>query len=323
MYGRSIERPYEKQMGREMKVLLFILFAAVPLFAWDFTQERASIPVEFDGVECQAPWTTGYNYINPTFCDIDDDNDYDLIFGSDWSRLTYFENEGDTVCYEFTFVTDTFVNPPIGFEPLSQRPCIPVFCDIDNDNDFDLFYSAWLDEPVWYGKLYYYKNIGTNNNPIFTMEDSLFQGIESPADMYPYFVDIDNDFDFDLFIGYGYMSPSIAGRIAFYYNEGTPDSANMVLETAQFNGIDLGYYAIPTFCDIDDDSDYDMFLGDEDGLIHYYRNDGTPEVYDFTFVTDNYAGVNVANIASPVFCDIDDDGDYDLFVGERSWGQDN
>jgi len=155
------------------------------------------------------------------------------------------------------------------------------------------------------------------------LEDEYFQGIELTADQYPCFIDIDNDDDFDLFVGKGYISPSTAGRVYFYRNEGTPDSAYMVLISEQFEGIDLGYYAIPAFCDIDNDEDYDMFLGDEDGKTHYYRNDGTPEIYDFTEVTSNYADVNVANIASPSFCDIDGDGDYDLFVGERSWGEDN
>ena len=286
-------------------------------------QERNTIPVSFDGVECQVPWTTGYNYINPTFCDLDGDGDQDLFIGSDWSRLTYLENTGNMQDIDFRYITDMLVEYPLEFFPMSQRACIPSFCDIDDDGDYDLFYGAWLDQPTWYGKLYYYENTGDSLNPIFPAQPSLYQSIESPSEMYSAFVDIDNDEDHDLFIGYGHMSPSVAGRMAFYNNEGTPEEAIMDSVTNYFEEIDLGDFCIPSFIDIDDDGDYDMFLGDEDGKIHYYRNDGTPEVYDFTFVTDEYADVNVANIASPTFTDIDGDGDYDLFVGERSWGQDD
>ena len=56
--------------------ILFILVNIIPAFAWNFIQERNTIPVSFDGVECQSPWGTGYNYINPTFCDLDGDGDF-------------------------------------------------------------------------------------------------------------------------------------------------------------------------------------------------------------------------------------------------------
>ena len=298
-----------------MKNLIIVLLLPYLLFAWDFTQERDLIPVEFDGVSCQVPWTTGYNYINPTFCDLDGDGDFDLIMGSDWNRITYVRNSGDLNNAQFDFMTDSLVN--ILFpEPSSQLSCCPAFCDIDNDDDFDLILGG-------VHRLFFYINSGSNQNPILLLEEEYFQSISLDGDQYPFLVDIDGDMDFDMFLGKGYLYTPTAGRLYYYCNEGIPDSASMVLVSDQFEGIDLGYYAIPAFCDIDNDGDYDMFLGDEDGLIHYYRNDGSPEVYDFTEVTSNYADVNVANIASPVFCDIDNDGDYDLFVGERSWGQDN
>ena len=303
-----------------MKKILNILLILVPtiLFAqeFDFTQEWDTIPVAFDGIECQVPWTTGYNYINPTFCDIDGDNDKDLFFGNDWGRITECINNGDNLQHSYALITDNFVSPP-GLEPVSQVPNRPAFCDIDNDGDFDFFLGAYLYYPVSYGRLYYYENTGTINNPEFEFVEEFFQGIEYPYCYYPTFVDIDNDQDFELFFGQG-------DNLIFYMNEGTPDSASMVLVTEEFLGINLGgYYCIPAFTDIDDDGDQDMFLGDGAGQIHYYRNDGSPVVYNFTEVPGAYGGVNVVNIASPTFCDIDDDGDFDLFVGERSWGEDD
>ncbi len=298
-----------------MKKLLIIFLLPFSVFAWDFTQERNTIPVYFDSVRCQVPWTTGYNYIQPTFCDIDGDNDFDLFIGSDWNRMSFYSNIGDSSFHRFIFETDTIVNLPFPPEPRSQRTCRPAFCDIDNDNDQDLIVGG-------YYRLFYYQNIGTINYPVFSLVTEYFQNISLVGDQYPAFVDLDNDNDYDLFIGFGYIS-SNRGKMAFYRNDGSPDSVSMVLITDYFMNIDLGYYCIPTFTDIDSDGDYDMFLGDENGNIHFYRNDGTPQQYNFTLVSQQYQGINVGRIASPAFCDIDGDGDYDLFVGERSWGEDN
>jgi len=309
-----------------MKIILTILLILVAFACFsqefDFTREYDVIPVSFDGVECQVPWTTGYNYINPTFCDIDGDGDYDLFFGSDWARVSFYENYGNNHEFLFQLETDNLVTPP-DMEALSQFSNKPDFCDIDNDGDFDLFVGAYFMEPIYMGNLYYYENIGTSQNPEFNLIETNFNGIESNNNLYPFFVDIDADEDFDLFLGLGYYWTPTAGRLAFYENEGTPDSASMTLVSDFFMEIDIGYRIVPSFNDIDNDGDYDMFLGDEDGYIHYYRNDGTPEEYDFTEVTTSYQDINVGNLASPTFIDIDDDDDYDLFVGEESWGEDD
>ncbi|NQS98544.1 MAG: hypothetical protein HQ591_08825, partial [candidate division Zixibacteria bacterium] len=92
------------------KAIIFLIILPNIVFAWDFTKERASIPVEFDSVPCQVPWTTGYNYINPTFCDLDADGDFYLIMGSDWNRITYVKNSGDINNAQFYFMTDSLVN---------------------------------------------------------------------------------------------------------------------------------------------------------------------------------------------------------------------
>ena len=307
-----------------MKKILYILFILVPLLSYsqefDFTQEYDVIPVSFDGVECVIPWTTGYNYINPTFCDIDGDSDYDLFFGSDWNRQTYLENVGNVSQYSFEFRTDAVVNVEVPV-PASQLTNYLNFADIDNDGDLDLFIGT-----VYYGlldcPLLFYENVGTPNSFNFEFREENFQNIYLQNASKPVFVDIDDDDDYDLFIGLNSNATATKGRLMFYQNEGTPDSAHMVLESNFFMGIDLGDNNIPAFCDIDADGDYDMFFGDGEGIIHFYRNDGNPEVYNFTEVPGAYAGIDLGEVASPTFCDIDNDGDFDLFVGERSWGSD-
>ena len=303
-----------------MNRLLLLLIIPVSVFAWDFTQERNTIPVEFNGVPAQSPWNTGWNYIQPIFCDLDNDDDMDLIFGSDWNKIVFFRNIGDTIIFSFIFETDSMVT--INSQPVSQITAKPAFVDIDNDNDLDLFIGMWYYYPVSRGRLLFYRNIGNNQYYNYELVTENYQELEFNGDIYPTFIDLDDDGDYDLVIGMGDIG-SLDGRVFYYRNAGAPDSAYYVLVTQDLVNTGLDHTAIPSFCDIDNDGDYDLFVGKDDGGIQFYLNNGDSINCNFIFEYENYQNINVGRFASPFFCDIDGDGDYDLFVGERSWGEDN
>ena len=75
-----------------------------------------------------------------------------------------------------------------------------------------------------------------------------------------------------------------------------------------------------TFADIDNDGDYDVFLGSCGGGIYFQQNDGTPESPSWIFLTSNYDSVDVGYNSAPAFSDIDNDGDSEMFIGERYGG---
>jgi hypothetical protein len=133
----------------------------------------------------------------------------------------------------------------------------------------------------------------------------------------PCFVDIDNDGDKDLFAGRSYSD------IMRFYNTGTAAAAIFGAST-QLNN-DGVMEASPTFVDIDNDGDMDLFVGNIGGTILFYPNMGTAASAIFPYYhvdlvavpgySNPLLGVAVGNMSAPVFVDIDNDGDKDCFIG--------
>ncbi|MCB1490897.1 MAG: VCBS repeat-containing protein, partial [Rhodobiaceae bacterium] len=139
-----------------------------------------------------------------------------------------------------------------------------------------------------------------------------FNGIDIGDNSKPTFVDIDNDGDLDMFVG------EYDGNINFYTNTGSNTNPIYTLSTASYNGIDIGTNATPTFVDIDNDGDMDMFVGETDGNINYYKNTGTASSPTWTSGATNPLGWgNTGGESQIVFIDFDKDGDMDVFAGAQ------
>ena len=86
------------------------------------------------------------------------------------------------------------------------------------------------------------------------------------------------------------------------------------------NGVDMGDRTEPTMIDQDNDGDFDMWVGDKDGLLNYFENTGnkTNPVFMPRIGVDNpMNGVDVGANAAPTMIDQDNDGDFDMWVGNR------
>jgi len=238
--------------------------------------------------------------------DIDNDGDYDMFIGEDDGNINFYNNIGNATNFNFILVTENLLNlNDVG------RYSNPTFADIDNDGDYDLFVGEGSGFSSKGGRLSFYRNNGSADNPSLEFVTERFIEGNIGSFLVPRFVDIDADGDLDLFIG------EENGKIRFYRNAGTVFNPNFVLEAENWFSIDIGKMSNLSFVDIDFDEDFDLFVGELSGNINYYQNIGIVTSSDLTLITEDFSSINVGVQSAPSFVDIDGDGDFDLFVGQR------
>ncbi|HEX7343266.1 MAG TPA: FG-GAP-like repeat-containing protein [bacterium] len=283
-------------------IIVLLLPAVLWAQEFQFRQEVDSIPLEIGSWSPFCPWMGGFGESAPALADIDDDGDLDMFFGYLTGDVAYAQNVSSAVSPFFDWIAYRYdslrtIN--------SFGRSNPDFADLDADGDYDCVIGS--------GYVTLVENMGSPMLPSFTSTpDTLPSTTFFVIGTHVALVDIDADSDTDIICG------EYQGNLQFYGNIGTPDSFAFYLESNPWLGISVGAYSDPTFCDIDADGDFDLFIGNEIGRIYFYRNDGTAQQYNYTFVTNYYDSIDVGGHASPEFADIDGDGDYDLFVGREN-----
>ncbi len=255
--------------------------------------------------------TSGFNM--PRFPDIDGDNDYDLFVSVLYDptvpqSLIFYENTGSSQIANHNLITKDYLKTlDVG------NNSAPVFVDIDDDADLDLFIGS-LNNPT--GSIHFLENIGTASSPSFIYSDSSFFNISGDLSLSPAFGDIDNDNDPDLLIG------KLNGTVELFSNSGTPTSPNFSIGIALLNDlgqlIDVGSSATPLLIDVDFDSDLDLIIGAFNGRFNFYENTGNSNLYEFTANSSYFGSLDVGDNSTPFMIDYDKDGVIDFFSGNRN-----
>jgi len=262
-------------------------------------------PVNSDSV-----YTSGFNM--PRFADIDADGDLDLFVSVLYDptvpqSLMFLQNNGTAQSANHQLITNDYLKTlDVG------NNSEPVFVDIDDDNDLDMFIGS-LKNPL--GSVNFFENIGSNSNPEFLLVDSTFFGITSDLSVSPTFGDIDNDGDFDLIIG------RFNGKLSLYLNSGTATTplftTNVDVQNNNGEIIDVGSTAAPLLIDIDNDSDLDLVIGGFNGKFNFYENTGNSGMYEFTLNNLYFDTLDIGDNSTPFLTDYDENGTLDLFSGSR------
>jgi hypothetical protein len=297
-----------------------ILGAAILVFGLSFSNQAHAQWFE-------APVENPFNLSStsviaiPALADLDNDGDLDLLVGEYNANMQYFENTGSASAPSFA---SPLLNP-FGIGGI-QEFAFPVFVDIDNDGDMDLFSGNSFYDPYTYiygGSLYYFENIGTPSLANFA------DPIENPFGLtsigwvpFATFADLDDDGDFDILIGssvYDYAQYTYAtGSLNYFENIGSPVLANFATPVENPFGLStVDFLPCPALGDIDLDGDMDLLVGQYYGTFQYFENIGSASDPDFDMGVENpYGLVSVYENAFPIFGDLDGDGDLDLLSGE-------
>jgi len=259
-----------------------------------------------DGEVITLPWTN-HPHPYPAFVDIDDDNDSDLFVGwGDWDgadaggTLRYYRNDGTAQAPNWNLATTDYGGFNVG------GWSTPAFADIDNDGDPDLFIGA-AD-----GAITFAENSGTPVSPTWDTPVLLIAAGELGQFSAPAFFDLDEDGDLDILVGLE------NGSLAYIRNTGTANQPSWEIVSTAYPDINIGHNAVPAAADLDGDGRDDLLIGDGDGGLNYYRNEGpgAPSNPDDTYVPGSLLQISgTMRIHSPT---IDESTDLES-IGAHAW----
>jgi len=258
--------------------------------------------------------TRGYNV--PDLADLDGDDDLDLLVGvlggrSVVENLLYLQNDGTDADPAYTLRTRQFLSS-LDVGGVSA----PALVDLDDDGDRDLVVGNNQEPGQRSARLHVFENTGTDTNPAFRHRPApLLPNAEDGFNFVPAFADVDADGDQDLFLG------TFSGTVRFYRNTGSAEAPQFQRESDGDVELQQGNYATPALVDIDADGDQDLFVGSSstEGTVAFYRNEGSAQDPDFTFVTDTYGDIRAEKSRThPAFADRDADGAPDLYLGTNA-----
>lgn len=228
--------------------------------------------------------------------DWDQDGDLDLLTGST-TEICFFQNQGD----------DTFFRYPGDFGDIGAG--FPHVLDWNGDGYYDImsgsgsqidYYENTGNEDVWLG----------GNEFTETADFLTFTGFSGK----PAIIDWDEDGDLDFVVG------ELDGTLNFFENTdvdhvGPWVSGDFAAPVENWMSIDVGGYVSPTFGDLNEDGDEDLFLGQSIDEFDFYANDGA---FSFETAVENYAGLENGDggiINAPRLIDWNNDGHLDIING--------
>lgn len=237
-----------------------------------------------------------------SYADVDFDGKNDLIGVSnsessgDNKKVVLHKNIG-VIQDTFSFETNEFlINEMLDF----GAGAYPVLIDENQDGLLDLLVgnSGEKINGNEIGKLALLRNTGSAGNPAFELinDDYLNLSNNNLTYIFPTIGDIDGDGDNDLFIGLE------NGKIAYYKNTaGIGNTANFVLADGFFNSIDIGNFAAPQLFDVNEDNLLDLIIGEQEGSLTLFTNQGTANNAIFNVEEKEFGGITTQDFSTGAF----------------------
>ena len=258
--------------------------------------------------------------------DRDGDGDKELILGDvSFRDLVHLENGGDSINANMIEWSASF---PSYSQP-AQVNLFPAAFTLDHDADGldDLLVAPNITNISENASgIWKYKNTGKADSAAFSLETANFLvedmlDFGSGANLAS--ADIDADGLQDLIVGNSTLIDSNGNsksQLALLLNRTIGNDIHFELVSKDWLSLSSAnlFDLYPTFADIDNDNDDDLFLGESNGKVLFYENIGSRPNPNFVLKNSSYMGIDIGNNSNPFFWDLDKDGILDLIVGERS-----
>ncbi len=254
--------------------------------------------------------------LSPTFGDLDNDGDMDMILGCDQGDLFYCMNTagaGNTI--SFSGAVPHYQNITVGDDNFST----PQLIDIDGDTLLDLVIGKKTNrlrkvnmQDSIVGYISYYRNTGSKTNPIFQLETDSMGNVDPKnywnyyaAYSVPYFFRDNND-SLKLFVGsasglvfyYRDIENNIHGSFGLDSNLVYIDVVDTLYSVFSYEDhyktlrpFKSGIYSAPLVNDFDNDGYPDLMIGNFSGGINYFKGIAPP-------------GVGIDNPKQEIFADV-------------------
>ncbi len=227
----------------------------------------------------------------------------------------YYKNIGTNNNGTFIYQSDSFLTADmidVG------SGAAPVFVDLNNDSLMDML----ITNRSSYGtnsSITYLQNVGEDTLPMYKLITKNWLNLSSLnlKGLYPAFGDVDTDGKKEMILG------NMNGTLLFYENTGggnqIPD--NFVLSNPSYFTIDVGGFSAPVIVDANVDGQLDLVVGEDNGSLNFFRNNGTLTVPDYSNIQTSFGNVIVQQNGSsvgfsvPCFVKLNNSTTWTLLVG--------
>jgi hypothetical protein len=232
---------------------------------------------------------------SPDLVDMNDDDKFDLVFGTFTGPLNYYVNTGTSEIPAWQ-VNTTLFGGVMDVGSASN----PFFYDYDYDGDFDLFTGSQL------GDIKYYENTGTPTGPAWLENSAPFASLKHSIYSAVTVGDVNGDSLPDAIVG------DLSGNLYCHLNNGS----GFIFDPALLGTVNLGSWSAPRLVDMNGDGDLDIVAGNESGVLAFLENQGSVLSPLWVTISGFFSGIDVGSNCVPSLADIDFDGDPDLVTGD-------